>query len=534
MVRKKAKPTSRGNLDIDPDVAPVANGAHEEPEQPHYIIVSTESSGSSMDERSSEFMGKRPLGISNSRPQAKRGATSRPNGHHSDVARGSAAAIQVIIVESSDTDDEYLSDASASAAAVKQVWSFADLTFDHDDFSFLQMHFDPSKFCIAYVVLDVHSHDFPLIRLDARGYCCRIFCRFAGHVASGTRKSSHLQFVLNSTNNSFTSFSLHVDPVNLELSSDVITCLSRGLLAFECGIWCSESSRFIFPLVLNLTELSLAPVTARKCMLHVMSEYRPQQFYESDEEKSRPLPVDQILEFICRRPDEHIEPPSHLVTPQNIQGISTSLKGYQREAVAWARSIETRSAPAYSIRDLVALRVECSITHRELFFDPVLCDVAAPTSDSEQFRVSGGMICDEMGLGKTLECLALVMLTRTSCHQQPILPSVENLAPQSQSLKPESHHRCVCGQNDVCDIEAVQCENCLYWLHVKCVGSFDPDLPYFCLSCRTHVRSPLESDCTLIISPSSICGQVRIQKSILFIDHCSFSCMAHFVSAVER
>ena len=68
MVRKKAKPTSRGNLDIDPDVAPVASGAPEE--QLHYIIVSTESSddlsSSSIDERSMQFTGKRPIGISNS------------------------------------------------------------------------------------------------------------------------------------------------------------------------------------------------------------------------------------------------------------------------------------------------------------------------------------------------------------------------------------------------------------------------------------------------------------------------------------
>ena len=532
MVRKKAKPTSRGNLDIDPDVAPVANGAPEE--QLHYIIVSTESSddlsSSSIDERSMQFTGR---GISNSRPQAKRGkrggrveeggggrrsATSRPNGapHNPAVARGGAAALQVITIDSSDADDECLSDASASASTVKQVWSFANLTFDHDDFSFLQQQFDPSKFCIAFVVVDVNSQYLPLITVDDRRYCSGISCRFAGHVTSGSGKSSQLQFVFNSTNNAFTSFSLHVNPLNLELSSGVITGLSRGLLDFEHGIWCSVSSRFIFPLVLNPAQLSLAPVTARKCILHVMSEYRPQQFYESDEEISRPLPVDQILEFICRRPDEYVEPPPHLVTPRNIPGISTSLKGYQREAVAWARSIEARSAPAHSIRDLVALRLECSITQNELFFDPVLCDVAAPTSDSEQFRVSGGMICDEMGLGKTLECLALVMLTRSSVHKQPILPSVEYLAPQSQSLKPELHHRCVCGQNDVCDIEAVQCENCLYWLHVKCVGSFDPDLPYFCLSCRTHVRSPLESDCTLIISPSSICGQVRTENGLIF------------------
>jgi hypothetical protein len=528
MVRKKAKPTSRGNLDIDPDVAPVASGAPEE--QLHYIIVSTESSddlsSSSIDERSIQFTGKRRIGISNSRPQAKRGkrgAPSRPNGapHNPTVARGGAAALQVITIESSDTDDECLPDASASASAVKQVWSFANLTFDHDDFSFLQKHFDPSKFCIAFVVVDVHSQCLPVISLDDRGYCSGISCRFAGHVTSGgyfrgvSGKSSQMQFVLNSTNDAFTSFSLHVNPVNSELSSGVVLCLSRGFLDFEHGIWSSESSRFIFPLVLNLAQLSLAPVTARKCILHVMSEYRPQQFYESDEDRSRPLPVDQILEFICRRPDEFVEPPPHLVTPRSIPGISTSLKGYQREAVAWARSIEARSASAHSIMDLIALRVQCSITQSELFFDPVLCDVAAPTSDSEQFRVSGGMICDEMGLGKTLECLALVLLTRSSAKKQPVLPSVEYLAPQSQSLKPELHHRCVCGQNDVCDIEAVQCENCLYWLHVKCVGPFDPDLPYFCLSCRTHVRSPLESDCTLIISPSSICGQVRTKNLLI-------------------
>lgn len=537
MVRKKAKPSSRGDLDIDPDVAPVANGT--QAEQEVYVILSSDSGDDSSDKSMGDVRFPRSIRVPDIKPQVKRGRNTggaAVKSRQSSIAhaasrpiagtRGSAAVNQVVVIDSSDSSsDEHCLVVSETASIVKQIWSFANLSFEHEDFSFLQKHFNPSKFCIAFVVVDVHSHLLPSMQVDALGYSFGILC----NTRQRPRGSNRLDFVMNSTIGAFEEFSLAFRSIHSELSADTSTCLGRGLLVFEHGIWSSESSRFIFPLVLNPDELLLAPAASRKCLLRVMSEYRPHLFFESDEENSRPLPVDQILEFICRRPEEHIEPPAQFVTSENIPGIVTSLKGYQREAVAWARCIEAGTAPPYSIRDLVALPVECSITRRELMFDPVLCEIAAPVSDSESFRVSGGMICDEMGLGKTLECLALVMLTRNSRRRSCIMPSVDLLAPQSQSPKPETLHRCTCGQNDVCNIDAVQCENCLYWLHSKCVEAFDPDLPYFCLSCRTHVRTPLESDCTLIISPSSICSQVGTKPLYSIAKYLLFCCVSRSI-----
>ncbi len=525
MVRKKAKPTSRGNLDIDPDVVPVANEA---PAERQLILLL---SSDSDDESSVEDQ--RMIRAHRARPQLKRGrnsgvgSTSRPvvAARKAAIACGGTAANQaVVLIESSDScSEEHFSLSSQKDSIVKQIWSFADLSFEHEDFAFLQRHYNSSLFCIAFVVIEVHGHLLPAIHVDALGYSSGIMCNSRPDIsAMRSVGPNSLRFVLNSTTDASLQVSLKFDSDYSELSADTNACLSRGILTFEHGIWSSESSRFIFPLVLNLDALTLAPAAVRKCMHRVFFEYRPQQFSEIEDENSRPLPVDQILEFICRRPEEHVEPPAEFVTPENIAGVSTILKGYQREAVAWARYVESGAAPPYCIRDLVALPVECSITQREFLFDPVLCQVSAPVSDLEQSRVRGGMICDEMGLGKTLECLALVMLTRAPCHTNCIMPSVDLLAPQAQSPKPESLYRCVCGQNDVYNIDAVQCENCLYWLHLKCVESFDKDLPYFCLSCRTHVRSPLQSDCTLIISPSSICGQVRV--AITYINHVSTIC----------
>ena len=507
MVRKKAKPISHGNLDIDPEVEQVLNAAPSE--QLQYVIISTDDSSDNFSEdivsdASSDCKEQRPARASTARPQVKRGrhavggaAASRS----AALSRNSASSVHVIVLDSSDTSDD------ENAAIVKQIWSFAHLTFDHEDFSFLQKHFDPCSFCIAFAVVDVHVNLLPAINVDDLGYCPGIVCEISPEVKG--RRFDHLHFTMRSSSGVFACFPLKVDKNVSELSSDVLACIGRGLITFAQGIWSSSSSRFIFPLALNLDALSDAHVNVRKSVFRVMAEYRPQQFLQSDEENSQPLPVDQILEFICRRPDEYVEPPVEFATPVSIPGVSTCLKGYQREAVAWARCVESGAALARNGRDLVTLPVKCSITQREVFFDPVLCQIAAPLCDSEQFKVSGGMICDEMGLGKTLECLALVILTRNSCSSRRITPSAEHILPQSHSLNPESDFRCVCGQNDLCSDEAVQCENCLYWLHVKCVASFDPVLPYFCLSCRSHVRAPLQSDCTLIISPSSICGQVQ-------------------------
>jgi hypothetical protein len=534
MVRKKAKPMSRGNLDIDPDVAPVANEAPAE----HQLIVLLSSDSS--DESSVE--GQCVIRACSARPQVKRGRNSgvgtaaRPivAARKAAIACGGTAANQaVVLIESSDScSDDHFSLSSEKDSIVKQIWSFADLSFEHEDFALLRRHFNSSTFCIAFVVVEVHGHLLPAIHVDALGYSFGISCKTRPDIsAMRSVGPNSLRFVLSSTSDALLQLSLKFDSDYSELSADTIACLGRGLLTFEHGIWSSESSRFIFPLVLNLDALSLAQPVVRKCLHRVLSEYRPQQFSELDEENSRPLPVDQILDLICRRPEEHVEPPAEFRTPENIAGVSTILKGYQQEVVAWARCVESGAVPPYCIRDLIALPVECSITQRELLFDPVLYQISAPVSDLEQFRVRGGMICDEMGLGKTLECLALVMLTRNPCRTNHIMPSVDLLAPQSQSPKPESLYRCVCGQNDVKNMDAVQCENCLYWLHSKCVESFNQDLPYFCLSCRTHVRSPLESDCTLIISPSSICGQVRIAT---ICTYCTVCCMNRSnLSAVE-
>jgi hypothetical protein len=514
MVRKKAKPVSRVSLDLDADVELVA--IEDPTQQQRYVVISTDSSDYFSAEDASDISNdseeQRHSRAASARPQVKRGrnAAGGAAARAAAPSRNSTARSQVIVVDSSDTsDDEYASIAAANVN-VKQIWSFPNLTFDHEDFTFLQKHFNPSSFCIAFVVADAFSHILPAINADALGYCSGISCEVQPE-GRGSR-SNHGHFILRSSINAFSDFSLQFERNASELSADVHTCLNRGLVTMEQGVWSSRSSRFVFPLVLNLTTLSLAPATARKFLLRVLSEYRPQQFFQPDEENSQPLPVEQILEFICRRPEEHVEPPAESVTPANIPGISTCLKGYQREAVAWARCVESGTVTAYGGKELVALPLECSITQREVLFDPVMCQVPAPSiDDPEQFKVSGGMICDEMGLGKTLECLSLVMLTRDTRCRNRIVPSAEHILPQSQSIHPETDYRCICGQNDLCCDDAVQCENCLYWLHVKCVAPFDPDSPYFCLSCRSHVRAPLESDCTLIISPSSICGQVRTQ-----------------------
>jgi hypothetical protein len=620
MGRKKGTPINRGNLDIDPDVLPVANASAAEPV---VIIVSSSSDRSSLSDLPSSSSEERPVRIPNARHQASKrarsagGGASRPSAASRipAAARGGAGAIQIIDVETS-------SDESDSASVIKQIWSFANLTFEHEDFVFLQKHFDPSMFCIAFVVVDAHGHLLPAISVDADGYCYGISCKYG---LGSKVYQPNSRFVLSGTSGTFPRLSLEFNSGDCELSTHVIMCLNSGLLSLQHGIWSSQSSRFIFPLLLDLVALADSQVgAAGKHLRRVLSEYRPQQFSASDEANTRPLPVDQILEFICRRPDEHFEPPADCIAPLIIPGISTSLKAYQREAVAWARCVEAGTVPSYNTRDLVVLPVQCSVTQREVLFDPVLCQVAAPSgaatqsnasaisvaqsvasnqprsreqlealavvelrsicrsheiltfrqtkqelidqlmqrtlqdeggqghqanhaavvrtshqeqelfggdaaaaiSVSESFRVSGGMLCDEMGLGKTLECLALVILTRNLRRGAPVMPSVQNLSPQSQSLKPDSHFRCVCGQNDVCSTNSVQCENCLYWLHTKCIESFDKDLPYFCLSCRTHVRSPLESDCTLIISPSSISGQWK-DEVLKHVNVPDFKCIVY-------
>jgi hypothetical protein len=512
MVRKKAKPVSRVNHDVDADVELVAI---EIPSQQQYVLVNTDSSDNSSaydaNEFSSDSDDQYNTRASIARPQVKRGRNAAGGAAAPRAAAPtckSTAPAQVILVDSSDSCDEESGSVAIANMCVKQIWSFPNLTFDHQDFSFLYEHFKPSSFCIAFVVVDVFSHLLPVINSDALGYCSGISCEVRPEV-SGTR-SNNLHFVLRSSSDAFSDFYLKFEQHVSELSAEVHSCLRRGLLSMEQGIWSTQSSRFLFPLELNLEKLSQAPASARIFLLRIMSKYRPQQFFQPDEDNSQPLPVDQILEFICRRPEEHVEPCAEFVTPTNIPGISTCLKGYQREAVAWARCVEAGTAIACGGKDLVALPLECSISQRKVLFDPVMCQVAAPSSDDpEQFKVYGGMLCDEMGLGKTLECLSLIMLTRNAHRRNSIMPSAEHILPQSQSLHPETDYRCICGNNDLCCDDAVQCENCLYWLHVRCVPPFEPDLPYFCLSCRSHVRSPLESDCTLIISPSSICGQVR-------------------------
>ena len=508
MGRKKGTPVNRGNLDIDPEVAPVANASAAEA---FVVIVSSSSDCSSSSESSSSASSEerpvRPRAFKRTRKPSG-AAAARPSAAPSGAAAARPAAVSRIPAAVIQIDDTS-SDEPVSASVIKQIWSFANLSFEHEDFVVLQKHFDPSMFCIAFVVIDVHDHLLPAISVDADGYCSGISCKYG--IGSNVYRPNS-KFVLSGTNATFPQLSLEFYSRDCELSPHVIMCLNYGLASLQHGIWCSLSSRFIFPLVLELHALAHEQVgAARKHLRRMLSEYRPQQFSAAEEENCRPLPVEQILEFICRRPDEHVEPAADGVTPLIIPGISTSLKGYQREAVAWARCMEAGTVPALNTQDLVALPVQCSVTQREVSFDPVQFLVAGPMSDSASFRVSGGMLCDEMGLGKTLECLALVMLTRNLRPRNPIMPSVEHLAPQSKSLKPDSHYRCICGQNDICNTDAVQCENCLYWLHVKCIESFDKDLPYFCLSCRSHVRSPLESDCTLIISPSSISGQVGTQ-----------------------
>jgi hypothetical protein len=521
MVRKKANPVIRSNLDIDPDVAPVFNASAPEQDHLRRIVVSDDSSDDFTDDSNSisstsshEFRSSHLDRISEPNLKRSRHSCGAVVSRRSCSRRSVPVdrGLDVIIVDSS--SDESVEVIGADRA-VNQIWSFGNLTFDHEDFSFLEKHFDcsDSLFCIAFVIIDVNSHLLPAISVDAHGYSSGISCSHrsatkARKIACDRSSAGSAQIALSSKYATFADFSLKFDTSVSELSVNVMQCLQRGLLLLQHGIWSSSSSRFIFPLLLDLDALSSTDAVARKHVNRVMSEYRPHQFFDFDEEVARPLPVDQILELICRRPDEHVQPDSAFLTPQDVDGISTRLKGYQQEAVAWARCVEAGLSPAYRLRDLITQPLECSITNRKIFFDPVLCEAAAPERDSELLRISGGMICDEMGLGKTLECLALIMLTRDVSRRNLITPSVEYLKPQSQSLNPDLLYRCSCGVNDLSNVVSVQCENCLYWLHVKCVNSFDSDLPYFCLSCRSHVRSPIESESTLIISPSSICGQV--------------------------
>lgn len=184
----------------------------------------------------------------------------------------------------------------------------------------------------------------------------------------------------------------------------------------------------------------------------------------------------------------------------------------------------------------------------------------------------GGILADEMGLGKTIEMLALILSNRKRKIQSFNSLAEEDLFPLS--LDPvQGCVQCFCGDNNISIIESVpletiakqylehkfylnqdllKCPLCGNYQHLDCVNYqvHEEDFPYICSKCWPSIE-PVDSGCTLIVTPSSILqqwideihkhtqhlkvyryhgvqsrGKIRILEFELF----NFSCRVHFSS----